>query len=157
MFYNGFEQLAEGDFLIMLYAKFTILKCRNILARNRNTLMDPSASLKITFKCFLRSTMENLYHKYKNLHAVHLFMTNMPEMVWCWEMKKFKWVFFYSIVETLVKSETKKLIANTLKEKKVKEKRKKVCKVQYIGHAWKLRLFRSRLWHCMLWKVEIEY
>ena len=75
MFYNDFEQLAEGDFLVMLCAKFTILKCRNILARNRNTPMDPLASLKITFKCFLRITLENSYHKYTKLHGVHLYMT----------------------------------------------------------------------------------
>ena len=68
MFSNDFEQLAEGDFLVQLCAKFTIPEGRNVMARNRNSLMDPLALLKITFKCFLRSTMENLYHKYKELH-----------------------------------------------------------------------------------------
>ena len=54
-FYNDFKQLAEGDFLVMLCAKFTILKCRNILARNRNTPNESTGFTENNSKCFLRS------------------------------------------------------------------------------------------------------
>ena len=117
MYFNGFNNLSEANFLITLCAKFAvIIKSRNVMEQYKFTRMNPVGTQKTTFNCAPRSTLE-LHITPGKTHKTNLFGIVLRE----WN-NSHRWDFIVKLCTRNVKQNRGQEKKKVLVEKKGKRK-----------------------------------